>query len=81
MVAHLYDPVALLVNQKVTASHYARLFLKGCSATRDAIGTIVRAEIAGQPRVIQLTAGDGFNGRCVTIGLGTVEAAQAISVE
>jgi hypothetical protein len=84
VITHLYDPVAALVNQTETESLWIRIFLKGRQCARDAIGAIVSANVNGQDRVLQLTAGDGFqcsNERCLVLGLGTAESATNVTVQ
>jgi tetratricopeptide (TPR) repeat protein len=84
VITHLYDPVAALVNETETESLSIRICLKGRQCARDAIGAIVSANVNGQERVMQLTAGDGFqcsNERCLVLGLGAAKSATDVTVQ
>ncbi len=73
LVTHLFDPVALLINQTKTDLHQVRFFLKATRSHRDAIGAKIELQADGRRLVGQLFAGDGFqcsNERCVTFGTG-----------
>ena len=95
LVTHLFDPVALLVNQSVGSLPAAKpatsdlprslaFYLKGTEGHRDAIGAIVSVEIAGKQSVGQLFAGNGYqcsSERCVRFGLGDATSAERVSVQ
>jgi tetratricopeptide (TPR) repeat protein len=73
LVTHLFDPVALLINQARGDAGRTRFFLRGRDCHRDAIGARVTISAGGQTRTGQLLAGDGYqcsNERCVSFGLG-----------
>ncbi|WP_146520833.1 FG-GAP-like repeat-containing protein [Stieleria varia] len=84
VVTHLFDPVAALVNRTPTDHTSVRLFLKGRSVHRDAIGTTITATVGNQRRIAQLTAGDGYqcaNERVISIGLGGHPSAADVTVQ
>ncbi len=83
LITHMFDPVAVLINQTDDPGRSIRVRLKGVSCDRDAIGVIVRAEIGQATRQFQLTGGDGFqcsNERVVHIGLGSSETAKNVTI-
>ena len=72
VITHLFEPVALLVNETRTEHLQCRFFFVGTRSDRDAIGARVTLQTAEQNRVGHLLAGDGFqcsNERCVSFGL------------
>ena len=74
VITHLFEPIALLVNETKTDHLQCRFFFVGTKSGRDAIGTRVTLQCEGGSRVGHLLAGDGFqcsNERCVSLGLGT----------
>lgn len=62
LITHLYEPVALLINESEVASESIGLRFQATSGHRDAIGTTVEVQSAGDKRTLQLTAGDGYMG-------------------
>ncbi|MAI33444.1 MAG: hypothetical protein CBE00_07420 [Planctomycetaceae bacterium TMED240] len=73
VITHLFEPIALLVNETKTKNLQCRFFLVGTKSGRDAIGSRVTLQCEGGNRVGHLLAGDGFqcsNERCVSFGLG-----------
>ncbi len=73
LVTHLYDPVALLINQTGAAAKQIRFFLRGTNSHRDAVGTQIKLKIGEREFVAGQLSGDGFqcsNERCVTFGVG-----------
>ncbi len=82
-ITHLYDPVALLVNQTRSSGQSIGLELKSVHSQRDAIGAKVSMIIAGKKVFAQLTAGDGYmcsNQRRITVGTGGIDQAQEVHV-
>ncbi|MGI9445026.1 MAG: FG-GAP-like repeat-containing protein [Rubripirellula sp.] len=74
VITHLFEPIALLVNETKTDHLQCRFFFVGTKSGRDAIGARVTLQCEGKDRVGHLLAGDGFqcsNERCVGFGLGT----------
>lgn len=74
VITHLFEPIALLVNETKTDHPQCRFFFVGTKSGRDAIGARVTLQCEGGNRVGHLLAGDGFqcsNERCVSFGLGT----------
>ncbi|NNE00178.1 MAG: RNA-binding protein [Pirellulaceae bacterium] len=88
LITHLYDPVALLINETDSLAQSVRLFLRGTRCERDAIGTIVQYQVAGQSgseqqQTAQLFAGDGYqctNEKCITIGTHDADKITDVSV-
>lgn len=60
LITHLYEPVALLINDSQTASQSIGLHFHATSGHRDAIGTTVDISSPGIERTLHLTAGDGY---------------------
>lgn len=84
IITHIYDPVAILVNQTDAKMKSIRLFLKGRESERDAVGAVVEVRTGDQKRRFQLTAGDGFqcsNERCIRIGLGQQSHIEGLSIQ
>lgn len=76
VITHLFEPIALLVNETKTDHQQCRFFFVGTNSGRDAIGARVTLQCEGGNRVGHLLAGDGFqcsNERCVGFGLGTLQ--------
>lgn len=76
VITHLFEPVALLVNETETDHSQCRFFFVGTRSSRDAIGARVTLRTAGENRMGYLLSGDGFqcsNERCVTFGLGGMQ--------
>ncbi len=76
VISHLDTPVALLTNETENCGNYLAVRLIGIRSARDAIGTIVTAEIGERKLVQQLTAGDGYqasNERKLIFGLDASE--------
>ena len=74
----------LAENTTVTKNHFLHLQLTGTTSSRDPIGARIVLEVSeGDERVIQLTAGDGYescNERRLEIGLGAAEAVQSLRI-
>ena len=71
LVTHLFDPVALLVNQTESEGQQTRFFLRATSTHRDAIGTRIRCMLDDRMVEQQLIAGNGFqcaNEACIVLG-------------
>jgi len=84
VITHLFEPVALLVNESKTDNSQCRFFCVGTEAGRDAIGTRITLHQPGVSRVGHLLAGDGFqcsNERCVSFGLGQQQAISEVVVD
>lgn len=83
VISHLHAPVALLTNTSSDVGRYVAVRLVGVDSSRDAIGTVLTAEIQGRTLVRQLTAGDGYqasNERRVIFGLGDDQQIDALHV-
>ncbi|MCA8999705.1 MAG: CRTAC1 family protein, partial [Planctomycetaceae bacterium] len=83
-VLHLYTPVGLLVNESDVAGHFLKLFLKGRTVDRDAIGTKVTVYAGDDVWHHQLVAGDGYmttNERQITVGLGDHAQADRVLIQ
>ncbi|WP_182868191.1 FG-GAP-like repeat-containing protein [Rhodopirellula sp. JC639] len=83
IVTHLFDPVALLVNQTETADRQTRFFLRARSTHRDAIGTRIRFTTSKGTFEQSLLAGNGFqcvNEACVAFGTGDVATLRNVRV-
>lgn len=83
VITHLYDPVALLVNQSQQTGDRISIELKATQGSRDAIGTSITMTIDGRKHTAQLTAGDGYlasNQRLIVVGMGDSETARDIVV-
>jgi tetratricopeptide (TPR) repeat protein len=80
----LERPVMLAENTTVTENHFLNLQLTGVTSSRDPIGARIVIEVSEEDeRVIQLTAGDGYescNERRLEIGLGAAEAVQNLRI-
>jgi hypothetical protein len=82
-VSHIGSPAALVVNRTEGAGHFVALQFRGVVSDRDAIGTTVRVTAAGQTRMLQLTAGDGYqasNQRRLVCGLGGAPLVEKLDV-
>ncbi|KLU01899.1 hypothetical protein RISK_006083 [Rhodopirellula islandica] len=60
LITHLYEPVALLINESMPACESTGLEFKATTGHRDAIGTTVEVRNPNDQRTLQLTAGDGY---------------------
>lgn len=60
VITHLYEPVALLINETEVPNESLVLNLKATSGQRDAIGAVATLSIGGDESVMQVTAGDGY---------------------
>ena len=72
-ITHLFDPVSMLVNHSKQCGRVVALELKSTSGQRDAIGTIVTANVGKRKITKQLTGGDGYmctNQRRLDFGIG-----------
>ena len=72
LITHLFEPVALLVNETISTNSQCRFFPVGTRSGRDAIGTKVTLRQDAELRIGRLLAGDGFqcsNERCICFGL------------
>jgi tetratricopeptide (TPR) repeat protein len=83
LVTHLFDPVALLINQTESESKQVRFFLRGTQSQRDAVGTQVQLLAGHRQYTQQQLAGDGFqcsNERCLTFGVGGADQVDEVTV-
>ncbi len=83
-ISHLYDPVALLVNQTERAGNSVSFTLQATTTQRDAIGAKLSAKVAGRTLHAQLTAGDGYmcsNQRRITLGTGDHFELESVEIE
>ena len=83
VITHLFEPIALLVNETKTDHSRCRFFCVGTKSGRDAIGTRVTLRQSDQQRVGHLLAGNGFqcsNERCISFGLGKQQSASEVVV-
>ncbi|WP_419194344.1 FG-GAP-like repeat-containing protein [Novipirellula herctigrandis] len=83
-ITHLFDPVALLVNDTPDAGKSIHIELKATTTQRDAIGAVVKANLGDRNFAAQLTAGDGYmctNERQITIGTGTLGESADVVVQ
>ncbi len=83
LVTHLFDPIALLINQTQTNSKQIRFFVHGRRSHRDAIGTKITINTRGQTIAGQLLAGDGYQcsqERCIKFGLGDAKRVDSAMV-
>ncbi len=72
LITHLFEPVALLVNETSSNNSQCRFFPVGTQSDRDAIGAKITIRQDAQQSIGRLLAGDGFqcsNERCVCFGL------------
>ncbi len=80
----LERPVMLAENMTATRNHSLCLRLTGTTSSRDAVGARIVVEVsAGDERVVQLTAGDGYessNARILEIGLGEAESVSSLII-
>jgi hypothetical protein len=84
VITHLFEPVALLVNESKTDNRQCRFFCVGTESGRDAIGTRITLHRSDESRVGHVLAGDGFqcsNERCVSFGLGQQQASSDVVVD
>ncbi|WP_218933403.1 FG-GAP-like repeat-containing protein [Rubripirellula lacrimiformis] len=84
IVSHLYEPVALLVNDSDGAGASVTFELKSTSGQRDAIGAVVRAKVGDRQVAGQLLSGDGYmasNQRRVRFGVGNQTVVRDVSVD
>ncbi len=83
LITHLYEPVALLMNQSPTQSMSLGLQLRSTRSQRDAIGAIVTVRFGGRTQIKQLTAGDGYmssNERRICVGVDQAEQIDEVLV-
>ncbi|QEG00654.1 ASPIC and UnbV [Stieleria maiorica] len=83
IVTHLFDPVALLINQTATSGKQTRFFLRARSTHRDAIGTRVRFTTDTGTLEQSLLTGNGFqcvNEACVAFGTCDAETLRNVQV-
>ncbi len=84
IVSHLYEPIALLVNESPTPGKSITFELKARSGQRDAIGAVVRAFIGDRLVTGRLFTGDGYmtsNQRRVRFGTGDHSMVRDVRVE
>lgn len=83
IITHLYEPVALLVNQSQQTGSRINIELRATQGSRDAIGASITMNIDGRKHTAQLTAGDGYlasNQRLIVVGMGDAKNARDIVV-
>jgi hypothetical protein len=83
IVTHLFDPVALLINDTPSAGRRTRFVLRGVAAHRDGVGAVVRCVANGRRHVGQLFAGHGYqcsNEACVSFGVGAASELKEVVV-
>lgn len=83
IITHLYEPIALLVNQSQQAGGQIAIELKATRGSRDAVGTIITMDVDGRKQTLQLTAGDGYlasNQRRIVVGMGGISSAKDVEV-
>jgi hypothetical protein len=71
-VTHVATPFALLTNQTQQSGNHLVVHLRATRSARDAIGAVVSVRVNEQTRLMQLTAGDGYqasNQRILVFGL------------
>lgn len=80
----LERPVMLAENTTATNNHSLHLQLTGTTSSRDAVGVRIDVLVCeGDERVIQLTAGDGYessNERILDVGLGEAASVQRLKI-
>ncbi len=80
----LERPVLLAENTTITQNRFLRLRLTGTASSRDAICAKIVVEISdGDERVLQLSAGDGYescNERYLDVGLGEANFARSLEI-
>ncbi|MCA8995701.1 MAG: VCBS repeat-containing protein [Planctomycetaceae bacterium] len=84
VVGHLADPSVILENETSPVGNGLEIRCIGTHSSRDAVGTIVRAEIQGRHLFFQLTAGDGYqasNQRHLLIGCGRHDTVDRLRIE
>lgn len=84
IITHLYEPVALLVNQSQQTGDRISIELKATRGARDAIGTSITMNIDGREYTTQLTAGDGYltsNQRLIAVGMSDAKLARDIVIK
>ena len=59
-ITHLYEPMALLMNQTQDSGGSVLLRLKATGGQRDAIGAVANLSLDGRRVSMQVTAGDGY---------------------
>ena len=73
LVTHLFEPVALLLNETPSNNRSVGFTLQATSGQRDAIGARISMKVGDRRRTFQLLAGDGFlcsQQRRVSVGVG-----------
>lgn len=83
-IVHLASPVALVTNETLTTNKSIMLTLKGTTASRDAVGTIVTLTTSKGSYSRQLTGGDGYqasNERRLNFGLSPDENPVSLRVQ
>ncbi len=83
VIASLYDPVAMLINESQTPAKSIKLYLRAVGSHRDAIGAKASYQVAGKKRSATLLAGDGYqcsNERCITLGVGEAQQVSEVVV-
>jgi tetratricopeptide (TPR) repeat protein len=78
-VTHQTEPVALLINRCKSAGHWIRLDLVGTSASRDAVGSVVKISTPSSRLTGFKLSGSGYqcsNDPVLHLGLGKLEDSQ-----
>jgi hypothetical protein len=80
----LERPLMLAQNTTATNNHSLHLQLTGTTSSRDAVGARIDVLVSeGDERVLQLTAGDGYessNERVLEVGLGEAESVNRLRI-
>ncbi len=77
VVTHLFEPVALLINQTSEVGNSVRFQLKGRQSHRDAVGVRIQCRVGPVKREMQLFAGDGYhcsNQREIVFGVSDADS-------
>ncbi len=83
VISYLDAPAAVLTNHTSTKNHAISIQLVGTTVDREAIGTVIEANVGDRRLVSQLTAGDGYmasNERKLILGLRDHDQVERLQV-
>lgn len=84
LVTHQTEPVALLVNQTETSSHWVAFEVRGVEASVDAVGATLTVQTASNQIRVPVLAGHGYlatNSSTVVVGLGDEDRVDSVTVQ
>jgi len=83
IVTHTREQIGLLLNQSSRENNRIAFKLVATDCSRDAVGAIVRFQVAGQPRTLWMLSGDGYfcsNEKTLLAGIGPADEIADLTV-